>query len=343
MAKRVTSFDVARRAGVSRSIVSAVLNNTPGIGVGEEKRKAVLDAIEELNYRVDAQAKGMRTGRSYCIGVHGDLSNPMFTQMLQGLQEACKERGYHVLLCGVENRTELIELFMQKRIDGIVTKDTTGYADESWEKELNDQQVPFISVEGYPESSRTTSILMNYKQSVHDALNAMWALTKLPPVYLGVYRGAEYKPNWGDRERLQGYREWMSQHSCEVSIELLQEESWLYAPKDWEKWLEMLPKPVSIISNWSRGAIYIYRAANKLGLRIGEDVHIMAADNTESVNAFLVPALSAVEVPYPDMGRAAASRIIEYIEGKKPIDSKEKQWVPAKLSMRDSVMIGRSR
>lgn len=343
MAKRVTSFDVARRAGVSRSIVSAVLNNTPGIGVGEEKRKAVLEAIEELNYRVDAQAKGMRTGRSYCIGVHGDLSNPMFTQMLQGLQEACKERGYHVLLCGVNNRSELIELFMHKRIDGIVTKDTTGYADESWEKELNDQQIPFISVEGFPESPRTTSILMDYRQSVHDALNAMSALTKVPPIYLGVYKGAEYKPSWGDRERLQGYREWTSQHSCEASVELRQDESWLDAPKDWENWLEKLPKPVSILSNWSRGAIYMYRAANILGLRIGKDVHIMAADNTEGVNNYLVPALSAVEVPYSDMGRAAAIRIIDYIEGKQALESKEKQWVPAKLVMRESVKIGRSR
>ncbi|WP_248927646.1 LacI family DNA-binding transcriptional regulator [Paenibacillus hamazuiensis] len=337
MTKRVTSFDVAKRAGVSRSIVSAVLNGTPGIGVSEEKRRAVLQAIEELNYKVDAQAKAMRTGRSGCIGAYGDLSNPLFAQMLEGLQEACEEAGYHVLLCGVKDRSKLIGLYMQRRIDGIVTKDPTGFSDEEWERELADHKVPFVSVEGFPEAPGIASVLMDYRQSVHMALDYLQSRTLAPPVYVAIYTGASPAPNWGDRERLRAYREWTEARGFEARIEWRRDRPWPEAADEWVRWLEAQPKPAAVLANWSRGAVSVYRAAYKLGWRIGEDVRVMAADNTESVNDHLVPALTAVEVPYREMGRAAAARVIDYIEAKRPLEDKEKLWVPARLVPRESV------
>ena len=68
---RITSEDVAKHAGVSRSVVSAVINGTKGIRVGKEKREAVLKAIDELNYRVDVQARGLKLGHTNCIAVSG--------------------------------------------------------------------------------------------------------------------------------------------------------------------------------------------------------------------------------------------------------------------------------
>lgn len=341
MKKRVTSFDVAKRAGVSRSVVSAVLNNTPGIGVSEEKRRAVLQAIEELNYVVDVQARGMRTGQSRCIAAYGDLSNPFFSQMLQGLQKVCNEQGYFVLLCGsgagFNDRTALIDLYMQRRIDGIVTKDSTGFTDPDWEERIGEGRIPYVSVEGFPDQTGIASVLMDYSRSIRTALDYAWKQTKQPPVYVEIYEGAEHRPNWGDRHRTKAYREWMETQGLKPRVVLKRFEAW---PADKSWWLELLqaePGPGCFLTNWSRGAVQLYRAANELGLRIGQELHIMAADNTERINAHLVPSLSAVEVPYTEMGQAAAQRLIEYIEGARPPEDTADIWLEARLMARESM------
>ncbi|MCZ8516354.1 LacI family DNA-binding transcriptional regulator [Paenibacillus filicis] len=339
--KRVTSFDVAKQAGVSRSVVSAVLNGTPGIGVSEEKRRAVLKAIEELGYVVDVQAQGMRTGRSRCIAAYGDLSNRLFSQMLQGLQLVCNEQGYYVLLCGAgagfQDRSALIDLYLQRRIDGIVTKDVTGYSDPEWEKLVREKNIPFVSVEGFPESGGIVSVQMDYGRSIRIALDYIRSRTPLPPAYIEIYEGAEHRPNWGDRHRTLAYKQWMEEKGLEPRVVLKKLAPW---PEDHAWWTELLRADggaACYLTNWSRGSVLLYRAANELGLRIGRDVLVMAADNTERVNAQLVPSLSAVEVPYKEMGEAAARRLIAAIEGAGEPDERSGLWLEARLEPRESL------
>jgi LacI family transcriptional regulator len=66
-ARRVTSQDVADRAGVSRTTVSLVLNNVPGVQISKETRQRVLVAAEELNYVPDAAALAHSRRASHCI------------------------------------------------------------------------------------------------------------------------------------------------------------------------------------------------------------------------------------------------------------------------------------
>lgn len=323
MAKKITSFDVAKRAGVSRSVVSAVLNGTAGIRVGEQTRQAVLQAIEELGYRVDAQARGMRLGRSECIAAYGRLDNPFFLEMMKGFQARCAGSGYHVLLYGArpesDSREELIELFLQRRIDGIVTKDTTGFADLAWAERVRRHRIPFVSVEGYPETDAVASVLMDYRASVREALDYATRQTGLVPVYLEVYAGDAYRPNWGDRERLQSYLEWMAERSREPEVWTCHERELGPEPSTLAERLAGYRGPLCLLANWSRGARAALRAAQALDRQVGRDLYLLACDNTEQVNQHLIPSLSAVEVPYEEMGSLAAERLIEYIEGRRSL------------------------
>ncbi|MEC0212650.1 LacI family DNA-binding transcriptional regulator [Paenibacillus ehimensis] len=339
--KRVTSFDVAAKAGVSRSVVSAVLNGTPGIGVSEEKRRAVLQAIEELNYVVDAQAQGMRTGRSRCIAACGDLYNPLFAQMLEGLQKACAEQGYHVLLYGgtplSSDRQGLVELFLQRRIDGIVTKDSTSFQDDEWRRQVERHRIPYVSVEGYPETAEVASVQMDYAQSIRTALDYAWSKLGKPLTYVELYNGPAHQPNWGDRQRTKAYADWMRERGMEPRIRVKPQAEW---PEDSGWWRELLrsgSETPGCLTNWSRAAVSLYRAAFESGMRIGQDFFVMAADNTERLNAGLVPSLSAVEVPYAEMGEAAGNRLIEYIEGRRERTDTARMWLPAKLMARESL------
>lgn len=339
--QRVTSHDVARRAGVSRSIVSAVLNNTPGIGVSEQKRKLVLKTIEELNYQVDAHARGMRTGRSHCLAACDNFGNRFFMQILQGVKEICAQTGYHVLLYGSDaserDRNGLLDLYSQRRIDGILTKDSTSFADLSWIEEIRRHGIPYISVEGYPEHEHVPSVQMDYGQSIVLAMDYLRSREIPPPIYVEVYSTPEYNPNWGDRQRRRAYESWMDSHGYVPSVVVQRVDTSEALSDWWIEWIGSLPLPATLLVNWSKGARHVYRAAFRLGLRIGSDLFVMAADNTEQTNEFLTPSLTSVEVPYAEMGALAASALIDAVEGNKSMNDVGKRYVEPKLVIRESV------
>ncbi|MDF2723458.1 MAG: hypothetical protein K0Q59_3133 [Paenibacillus sp.] len=340
MAKRVTSFDVASKAGVSRSVVSAVLNGTVGIGVSEETRRNVLAAIKELNYQVDAHARGMRTGRSRCLAAYNNFGNNFFMHILQGIKRVCTQEGYYILLFDStdsgNDRNGLIDLFLQRRIDGIISKDSTSYYDADWAHTVRKHGVPYISVEGYPENNQVPSILMDYAGSIVLALDHLQDRGAPPPVYVEIYSGPDYSPNWGDKHRRRSYENWMSIRGFKPQLISKKQDSWEECGSFWVEWLRAQTLPITILSNWSRGAIYMYKAAYHLGLRIGQDVFVMAADNTDQVNEYLVPSLSSVDVPYTLMGELAATRMLEYIEGTRKLTDTSSITLSPSLNQRES-------
>ncbi len=94
---RPTINDVAARAGVSKSLVSLAIRGSDR--VSEESREAILRAADELGYRPNAAARSLADRRSRTIGVllH-DLHNPVFAQVLDGVQEIVRAHGYRTML-----------------------------------------------------------------------------------------------------------------------------------------------------------------------------------------------------------------------------------------------------
>lgn len=322
--KRVTSFDVAKLAGVSRSVVSAVLNDTQGIGVSSEKREAVLAAIRELNYHVDAQARAMKTGQSRSIAAFGDIRNPLFLQVLEGMQRTCGERGYHLLISGQggqeEGRSELIKLFLARKIDGIVSLDKVSYADEAWLEEVRQSRVPYVSVEGYAETAGVVSVLADYRRSVTDLLDILHPPERGGelPVYIQLYHGGS-RENWAERGREEAYRDWCAARGADPVIFPVEErrpDAVLTLVQDLAQ--RSIGIPV-LLCNWSAGAIAVYRAAHTLGLEVGRAIRVAAADNTLRAASHLVPRLSAMEIPYVRMGEQAVTCLLEMLEGHKNV------------------------
>lgn len=95
--ERVTSLQVARRAGVSQSAVSRVF--TPGASVSEKTREKVMTAAAALGYRPNVLARAMITGKSRIIGlVVAYLDNQFYPEAVERLSVALQQKGYHVLV-----------------------------------------------------------------------------------------------------------------------------------------------------------------------------------------------------------------------------------------------------
>ncbi|MEU8686175.1 LacI family DNA-binding transcriptional regulator [Streptomyces sp. NPDC048611] len=127
---------VAERAGVSKSLVSLVLQGSPR--VSDTKRQAVLDAIEELGYRPNAAARSLVARRTHTVGVLlNDMRNPWFVDVLDGLNSLLHAHGLRMLMAdGRLDRQagqDFARTFQELRVDGLVVvgtlPDTDGLAE----------------------------------------------------------------------------------------------------------------------------------------------------------------------------------------------------------------------
>jgi LacI family transcriptional regulator len=123
MAEKITSLQVAEKAGVSQSAVSRVF--TPGASVSAKTAEKVRKAARELGYRPNILARAMITGRSRIIGlVVAYLENHFYPEVLEKLSNALQAQGYHVLIFMASNTAENIDGVMDEildyQVDGII-------------------------------------------------------------------------------------------------------------------------------------------------------------------------------------------------------------------------------
>ncbi|NEI74947.1 substrate-binding domain-containing protein [Rhizobium lusitanum] len=125
--KRVTSTDVARKAGVSQSAVSRTFSPWPTqSGVSAEIREKVLRAAKELGYQPNAIARSLITQRSRMVGVlFSYLDNPFYARALELLCHGLQARGYHALVFMMSNTLQdtdsTVSDILQYQVDGLLT------------------------------------------------------------------------------------------------------------------------------------------------------------------------------------------------------------------------------
>ena len=129
MAKRATAREVAKRAGVSGTTVSFVLNNVPGIRISDETRRAVLEAARDLDYHPDATARRMVSGRTQVLGFvlrqnpDQAFADRFVPTVLEGFSQAATAQNYKVLFETIAPSDEsggYVHLLRERHVDGIV-------------------------------------------------------------------------------------------------------------------------------------------------------------------------------------------------------------------------------
>ncbi|WP_030106085.1 LacI family DNA-binding transcriptional regulator, partial [Actinoalloteichus caeruleus] len=128
MSARVSIRDVAARAKVSLATVSNVLNRPEVVATATRER--VLAAIEELGFVRNESARQLRSGRPRAIGlVVLDVSNPFFTDVARGVEEAASEAGHAVILCNsagsATREARHVELLAEQRVHGVLITPAT--------------------------------------------------------------------------------------------------------------------------------------------------------------------------------------------------------------------------
>lgn len=310
--KKVTIQDIAREANVSISTVSRVLNN--GAVVADEKRDAVLKAVDKLGYKPNVFAQGLASGQSKTIGVLTPyISSPFYGEMMRGIIEGLFSSNYSALFSEVfwslERERQAIQNLMARRIDGLIT--LGGESSTEALLDINDQ-MPLIII------GRTVANLSERCLRIND--------------FEGAYNATKYLIDFGHRrivyitgllshqdaaERLAGYRQALRDNSIEVDDNLIiegdfSEKSGLLAVQS----LLLRAQTFSAIFAANDQVAYGARLGLfRQGLRVPDDISIIGFDNQPG-SAYMIPPLTTVQFPAVEMGQVAARAILDLLKGK---------------------------
>src|SRR5215469_176197 len=150
MTRRVTSSDIARATGVSRTTVSFVLNDRQGTNISAKTKARVLEAAQSLGYVPNSAARTLVSGRTRTLGLvlaHGDLMSfdAFAPPLMFGIGRVCNARGYKLLIEAVEGehrRNSYLDLVKSKSIDALIVLNSS--AEDEGLVRLVDSRFPVI-------------------------------------------------------------------------------------------------------------------------------------------------------------------------------------------------------
>jgi DNA-binding LacI/PurR family transcriptional regulator len=334
--KRVTSSEVAREAGVSRTTVSFVLNNAPNTGIPEETRRKVLDAAARLRYYPNVSGRRLASGRTETVAfvMHqspdraaADLFLP---QVLLGLVDITRQNDYHILLHPVDPDNladDYSDLIYEGHVDGIILSGPQQCEPEA--VALHDQGYPIV-VTGRLREGIACVDADNY-QGAQLATNHLLALghrrigliTNAPRIYLG------------SEERCRGYSDALLAAGIEPDATIMREgfftsSSGFQAMSDL---LDVPDRPTAVFVASDVVAFGAIQAAKSRGLTIPQDVAIVGFDDI-SISHCIEPPLTSVRLPAYQLGWHAGQMLLQLI-GKEP-PANLLQLLPTELVVRQS-------
>ncbi|WP_304457979.1 LacI family DNA-binding transcriptional regulator [Alicyclobacillus sendaiensis] len=322
-----TMKDVAALARVSIAVVSRVLNEDHSLSVPDSTRKRVLEAANQLNYKV--KKRNLRSGirRVKTIAIvdfhpeEQERDDPYFWPMVRGIELECQENGlsypvkFYVKTPAEFNPNEL------SNFDGVLV-----IGAEEWNGWDDFQHHNVVFLDHCPAGSRYPSVLLNFSSAVRDVFNHFWDLGYRTFAYIGGTR------TFGLDERESTFRMYVKS--------MVGEEPRVYhgewstgggyeAMKQMLKDCGEVPRAVFVASDPM--AIGVIRALTEIGKRVPQDVAVIGFDDIDMAG-YVTPALTTIRVQPEVMGRIGVRMLMHPYDRDVPIQV----VMPYQLVIRES-------
>ena len=334
MKTNVTIKDVAKKAGVSISTVSRVINDSKP--VTDEVKQKVLDVIKETGYVPNPLARSLVTKKSQLIGVIvPEVSDSFVSELVNGIEEVAKMYDYDILLANTysnkEQELKSINLLRAKQVEGIVMMSWN--VDEEHLEYIQNCRVPAVYV------SKTARNYDVYSVSISNT-DATYDMTK----YLidkGHKKIAFMMTSEDDTaleaERYLGFEKAMQDNALNIDKSLVKNAGTTYK-HGYDKMKEILDEgnvPEAVFVTGDEAAIGALNAICDAGYRVPEDISI-AGFNDAKIASMYRPKLTTVHQPLYDMGAVAIRMVIKMID--KEVLENKKVELPYKIVERESVI-----
>ena len=328
----VTIVDIAKKAQVSVSTVSRVLNNKPD--VNKETEEKIRNAIKELDYSPNSVARGLVLKRSNIIGyIASDITNPSFPELARGVVVKAKEYGYAVMFfdANQDNRVEkeAIQLMRSKQVDGIILSFSEANRDEL--ERLRKERFPVVQIYRKSSMSAISTIAIDNVGSGYKATKYLISCghRRIAHITTGDITQSGY-------ERMAGYLQALNEAGITVDHQLIQQgiSSVDSGKACMQRLLQVDNLPTAVFASHDIMAIGAYEAILDNGLSIPKDISVLGHDNIE-ISRLIRPRLSTIDTYKYRLGQASVDLLIEEIVAHSP-QNKEIVF-PGELLIRESV------
>jgi len=334
----ITLRDVAERSGVSITTVSRILNGREsGVPVRPETRERILTAAADLGYKPNLLARALRGSRSSLLGVIiRDISDPFHIQVLQGVNEVARTRGYRLFLGHVDWSPDVAaiygSMFEQSHADGILLLGDIAGGDATLD-DLAAHHEHVVGVSDRVGPRGVPGVYVDNARGTILALEHLWELGHRSiicvadermadgPLRASVYEGFMRGHGAGDRARVY----FTTQPDPEPGYRLGRE---LFAH------LDRPGRPTAVFAASDTIAIGLLQAAFQARVVVPDQLSIVGFDDID-IASFTIPPLTTVSQSGVEMGRIAANLILDMIEGTAP-DSVDDVVVAPSLIVRQS-------
>ena len=329
----VTINDVAKKAQVSISTVSRVLNGTAF--VNSEVKKRVEDAMQELDYQPSPAARSLRVNRSRIIGLLiSDIQNPFFMSLIQGVEDEAHRNGYSLLLCNSNEdphkEQQYLNVLCAERVAGAIIVPTRERLDAEIAS-FHARNIPLIAVDRRIKNNSVDAVLVDNKLGAREAVAH---LISNGYQRIGAITGP--KTVTTGQERLEGYRQALQEAGIPYDPSLtrsgtFRKESGQHFA---EELLAITPSIDALFVGNNMMAMGALEAIHQRNLQVPEDIAFVGYDELPWV-APGFGSLTTVAQPVYELGSTAALRLFRRLQKTAPYSRQEVILTPT-LTIRDS-------
>jgi len=312
--KYITLKMVAERARVSVNTASRAINNKPDINLGTKKR--VLQIAKELGYVRNDTAVALRTKKTGTIGVViADNRNPFYAEVLNGMEEAAREKNYHIILANTQRdynkEEEAINLLLNKRVDGLLIAPVQDRDDDI--KNLIDANIPFVIVGRDFENINVDAV---YNDEVKGGFLATEYLIKKGHKRIALINGFLYKSP--ARGRLEGYKRAFKEYGIPFDNALVSVGD-IDVKDGHERTKQLFEKGLDFTAIFAYNDMMAFgaiQAIREKGLKIPEDIGLVGYDDIP-FNSLTNPTLTTIRLKKQELGTKSVTLLLSRINGKR--------------------------
>ena len=332
-----TMHDVARRAGVSQSTVSRVLNQTAtSVPISDETRQKILDAVRELGYQPNMIARSLRTQRTQMIAVMiGDISNAFYHPIVRAVQDVARNYYYDVLISNsdhiYDNEVGFLEAVMRRPVDGIIMAPHR-LTLEDIDKFIQRSEIPVVSLGAQVHHPQVDVVGGTSEPATHEAIT--WLIQQRGHKRIGFIGTLDEMPP--GPARLRGYRRAMEEAGLPVESGFVQKADFTVdgGHHGMQAFLKQRHPPTAIFAANSLMAIGAMMAAQAAGRDVPGEISVMGFDDIPEAR-LIRPQLTTVTRDLPKIGQQVADILFERISGRETGPGRffQSEW---KLTIRES-------
>lgn len=308
-----TISDIARQANVSRTLVSRVLNNKPG--VSPENREKIIQIIEENHYVPNGLAKSLVLQKTNTIGViMDDLCNDFFFKLINGLQDAAEAQNYNILFCSgrkdMSTRLKYVDYLTGGCTDGIIAYGSC-FDDEELFRYVAKKSANSVLIESNLSGCTVDKILLDNFRGAYTATEHLIRQGRKHIIHVTCDMNYDV-----GLERLNGFVQAMHDYRMPLGPDSI-----LYADhfettayQQMQKRLSQGTCPDACFAGADKPAFGVIRAAMEAGLSIPGDLSVIGFDDdVPDSKDMLFPPLSTMRQPLYEMGQAGVALLIDRI------------------------------